>query len=447
MEVEDSKMITTTVTTELLEKRKQYVPKGVSNGSLSIAKAGKGATIIDLEGNEWIDFAAAIGTINVGHSHPKVVARVQQQVEKLLHPGFNVMMYESYILLAEKLCQITPGTFDKQTIFFNSGAEAVENAVKIARRYTKRNGVVSFVRGYHGRTNLTMGMTSKVKPYKIGFGPFAPEIYQAPYPYLYQKPEGMTETAYVDFMIDQFHDFFITTVAPETVACVVLEPIQGEGGFIVPPKKFVKAVHDFCKEHGIVFIADEIQTGFGRTGKLFALEHFEVEADLMTVSKSLAAGLPLSGVVGRKEIMEVAEPGELGGTYSGSPVACEAALAVIDIMAEENLPHRANKIGEKINSKLNDLKSKYDFIGDIRGIGAMIAIELVKDHKTKSPYKEKVSEIINYANQNGLLLLSAGIKSNVIRFLPPLVITEEELDKGFAILERAFEVSTEIEVK
>ena len=432
-------MITSTLTTELIEKRKQYVVKGVSNGSLCIAREGKSATIVDIEGNEWIDFAAAIGTLNVGHSHPKVIARVQQQIERFLHPGFNVVLYESYLLLAEKLCLITPGNFDKQTIFFNSGAEAVENAVKIARRFTKRNGVVSFVRGYHGRTNLTMAMTSKVKPYKLGFGPFTSEVYQAPYPYLYQKPQGMTDDIYTDYIIEQFHDFFITTVAPETVACVVLEPVQGEGGFIVPPKKFIKAVYDFCKEHDIVFIADEIQTGFGRTGKLFGIEHFEVEPDLMTVSKSLAAGLPLSGVIGRKEIMEVADPGELGGTYSGNPVACEAALAVIDIVKEEKLSERANEIGSKIVGKLNELKEQYEFIGDIRGLGAMVAVEIVKNQNVKTPYKEKVSAIVNYANQNGLLLLSAGIKSNVIRFLPPLVITNEELEKGFAILERAFE--------
>lgn len=426
-------------TKELQEKRKKYVPKGVSNGNLNFANHADGATVTDIEGNEWIDFAGAIGTLNVGHSHPKVTEAVKNQVDKFLHPGFNVMMYEGYINLAERLCEITPGDFSKQAIFFNSGAEAVENAIKISRRYTKRPAVVSFVRGYHGRTNLTMGMTSKVKPYKFGFGPFAPDIYQAPYPNMYHKPAGMTDEAYIDQVIEDFKDFFIGTVAPEMVACVVMEPVQGEGGFIVPPKKFVKAASDFCKEHGIVFVSDEIQTGFGRTGKLFAIEHFDIVPDLMTVSKSLAAGLPLSGVVGKTEIMNVADPGELGGTYGGSPVGCAAALAVIDVIAEEKLVEKAEVLGQKIEAKLKELAAKHDYIGDIRRLGAMVACEIVEDRTTKRPNKTKTSEIAKYANQNGLLLLTAGIKSNVIRFLAPLVITDGELEKGLAILEKAFE--------
>ncbi|WP_042353082.1 4-aminobutyrate--2-oxoglutarate transaminase [Bacillus massiliigorillae] len=426
-------------TKELQEKRVKYVPKGVSNGNLNIAHKASGATITDIDGNDWIDFAGAIGTLNVGHSHPKVTAAVKEQVERFLHPGFNVMMYEGYITLAEKLCQITPGDFEKQAIFFNSGAEAVENAIKISRRYTGRQAVVSFVRGYHGRTNLTMGMTSKVKPYKFGFGPFAPEIYQAPFPYVYQKPSEMTDEAYIDMKIEEFKDFFIATVAPESVACIVMEPVQGEGGFIIPPKKFVQAVREFCTENGIVFVADEIQTGFGRTGKLFAIEHFDVTPDLMTVSKSLAAGLPLSGVVGKTEILNEAGPGELGGTYSGSPVACAAALAVIDIMEEEKLVGKSEVIGQKIEAKLQELAEKYDYVGEIRRLGSMVAVEIVEDRLSKKPNKAKTSEIVTYANDNGLLLLSAGLKGNVIRFLAPLVITDEELEKGFAILEKSFQ--------
>ncbi|TCP29629.1 4-aminobutyrate aminotransferase [Scopulibacillus darangshiensis] len=426
-------------TKELQEKREKYVPKGVSNGNLNIAHHAAGATITDIDQNEWIDFAGAIGTLNVGHSHPKVTEAVNKQVEKFLHPGFNVMMYEGYINLAEKLCKITPGSFEKQAILFNSGAEAVENAIKIARRYTGRQAVVSFVRGYHGRTNMTMSMTSKVKPYKFGFGPFAPEVYQAPFPYLYHKPSEMTEEAYIDHMIEEFKDFFIAVVAPETVACVVMEPVQGEGGFIIPPQKFVKAVSDFCKEHGIVFVADEIQTGFGRTGKLFAIEHFDVTPDLMTVSKSLAAGLPLSGVVGKSEILNVADPGELGGTYSGSPVACAAALAVIDIMEEENLPEKAESLGQKIEAKLLDLAERHDYVGDIRRLGAMVAVEIVDHRDSKRPDKKKTADIVKFANENGLLLLSAGLKGNVVRFLAPLVITDDELARGLAILEKAFD--------
>lgn len=431
-------MKVTTKTEELLEKRQKYVVRAVSNGSLNFAKEAKGATIIDIEGNEWIDFAAGIGMINVGHSHPKVVEAVKAQVDRIIHPSFNVVMYENYVELAEKLCEVTPGTHDKQVILLNSGAEAVENAVKIARRYTKKSGVVAFTRGYHGRTNLTMAMTSKVKPYKEGFGPFAPEVYKAPYPYLYQKPAGETEEEYVDRIIAEFKDFFISTVSPEMVACVVMEPVQGEGGFIIPPKKFVQEVVKFCHENNIVFIADEIQTGFGRTGTLFAIEHFDVVPDLITVSKSLAAGMPLSGVIGRKEIMDASGPGELGGTYSGSPTANAAALAVIDIMKEEKLPERAEIVGQKIENKLKELQTKYPEIGNIRRLGAMVAMEIVKDPTTREADKYRVTDITSYANQHGLLLLTAGIKGNVIRFLPPLVITDEELAKGFAILEDAF---------
>lgn len=431
-------MMNILTTEELQEKRKKYVPQGVSNGNLAIAYSATGATVTDIDQNEWIDFASAIGTLNVGHSHPKVTAAVTKQIEKFLHPGFNVVMYETYINLAEKLCEITPGNFDKQAILFNSGAEAVENAIKVSRKYTGRQAVVSFVRGYHGRTNLTMGMTSKVKPYKFGFGPFAPEIYQAPYPYLYQKPSEMTEENYVNRVIEEFKDFFITTVAPETVACVVMEPVQGEGGFIIPPKKFVQAVSEFCNEHGIVFVADEIQTGFGRTGTMFAMEHFDVVPDLITVSKSLAAGLPLSGVVGKAEILRVATPGELGGTYAGNPVACAAALAVIDIIEEEDLLSKSETIGQKLESKLNELAKKHSYVGEIRRLGSMVAVEIVNNRADKLANKSKTTEIIQYANANGLLLLSAGLKGNVIRFLTPLVITDKELSKGLSILEAAF---------
>lgn len=424
---------------DLQEKREKYIPRGVSNGNLNIADYAKGSTIYDKDGKEWIDFAGAIGTLNVGHSHPKVTEAVKNQVDKFLHPGFNVMMYESYIQLAEKLCEITPGDDDKQAILFNSGAEAVENAVKVSRRFTGRQAVVSFTRGFHGRTNLTMGMTSKVKPYKFGFGPFAPEVYQAPFPYMYRKPSELTEEAYIEQIIEEFKDFFISVVAPETVACVVMEPVQGEGGFIIPPKKFVQFVSEFCQEHGIVFVADEIQTGFGRTGKLFAVEHFDIVPDLMTVSKSLAAGLPLSAVVGQADILSVAEPGELGGTFAGNPVACTAALTVIDVIEEENLLEQSETVGQTIENKVNELAEKHDFIGDVRRLGSMVAVELVVDRKQKLPNSTKTNDIASYANENGLLLLTAGIKGNVIRFLPPLVITDEELTKGLAILEAAFD--------
>ncbi|MCY8519490.1 4-aminobutyrate--2-oxoglutarate transaminase [Bacillus atrophaeus] len=419
---------------EWQQKRDQFVSKGVSNGNRSLAVKGEGAVLYDLDGRRFVDFAGAIGTLNVGHSHPKVVEAVKRQTEELIHPGFNVMMYPSYIELAEKLCGLAPGEHDKKAIFLNSGAEAVENAVKIARKYTKRQGVVTFTRGFHGRTNMTMSMTSKVKPYKFGFGPFAPEVYQAPFPYYYQKPAGMSDESYDDFIIQSFHDFFVATVAPETVACVVMEPVQGEGGFIIPSKRFVQHIADFCKKHGIVFVADEIQTGFARTGTYFAIEHFDIVPDLITVSKSLAAGLPLSGVIGKAEMMDAAAPGELGGTYAGSPLGCAAALAVLDIIEDEGLNERSEKIGRIIEERALEWKKKHAFIGEIRRLGAMAAIEIVKDPETREPDKAKAAAIAAYANDNGLLLLTAGINGNIIRFLTPLVITDEQLKEGLDII-------------
>lgn len=423
---------------ELQEKRKQFVARGVSNGNLSVADRAQGATVIDADNRKLIDFGGGIGTLNVGHSHPKVTEAVKEQVDRYLHPGFNCIMYDGYIEVAEKLCNLTPGTFDKKAILFNSGAEAVENAVKIARKYTGKTAVVSFKRGYHGRTNLTMGMTSKVKPYKNGFGPFAPDVYQAPFPYLYRKHPSLTDEEYIDQTIQDFKDFFIETVTPENVACVVMEPVQGEGGFIIPPKRFVTEIVDFCKENNIVFVADEIQTGFGRTGKLFASEHFDIEPDLVTVSKSLAAGLPLSGVVGKEEILDASLPGELGGTFAGNPVACAAALAVFDIIETEQLCEKAERIGEKLEKVLSKYQQQYSFVGEVRRLGAMVAVEIVQNDKLKAPDKEKTGAIAKYANDNGLILLSAGIKGNVIRFLLPLVITDEEFDAGISILDNAF---------
>lgn len=402
-----------------------------------MAVKGEGALLYDLDGRKFIDFAGAIGTLNVGHSHPKVVEAVKKQAEALIHPGFNVMMYPSYIELAEKLCSLAPGDHDKKAIFLNSGAEAVENAVKIARKYTKRQGVVSFTRGFHGRTNMTMSMTSKVKPYKFGFGPFASEVYQAPFPYYYQRPAGMSKEQYDDFIIKAFDDFFIASAAPETVACVVMEPVQGEGGFIIPSKRFVQHVADFCKKHGIVFVADEIQTGFARTGTYFAIEHFGVVPDLITVSKSLAAGLPLSGVIGRAEMLDAAAPGELGGTYAGSPLGCAAALAVLDIIEEEGLNQRSEEIGQIIEEQALEWKKEHAFIGEVRRLGAMAAIEIVKDQVTREPDKAKAAAIAKTANENGLLLLTAGINGNIIRFLTPLVMTDEQLAEGLAIIEAA----------
>lgn len=424
-------------TRELQEKREQFVSKSISNGNKSIANHAQGATITDPDGKKIIDFGGAIGVLNVGHSHPKVTEAVKNQVDKFLHPGFNCIMYESYIELAEKLCGLTPGNFDKKAAFFNSGAEGVENAVKMARKYTGRSAIVSFKGGFHGRTNLTMSMTSKVKPYKNGFGPFASDIYHAPYPNLYRKHPSLTEQEYTEMIIEDFQKFFIETVAPENVACIVMEPIQGEAGFIIPPKSFVQAVSEFCKENNIIFIADEIQTGFGRTGKLFASEHFETEPDLMVVSKSLSAGLPLSGVVGKSEIVDSAATGEIGGTFAGNPVACAAGKAVLAVIEEEGLCNKAEKIGQKIEEVLKNYQEEYSFVGEVRRLGAMVAVEFVNGDGTNTPNKETKNKITNYANENGLILLSAGTFDNVIRFLPPLVMTDEELEIGLKVLDDA----------
>lgn len=426
-------------TEQLQEIRNTYVARGVSNGNLNIAKSAKNATIITEKNEEYIDFAGAIGVMNVGHSHPKVVEAIKKQLEDFTHPGFNVMMYESYLKVCKRLCEITAGDHDKKAILFNTGAEAVENAVKIARKFTGRTGVVSFNRAFHGRTNLTMGMTSKVKPYKVGFGPFASEIYQAPFPYLYQRPMHMSEEEYIDYTIHRFDQFFKATASPETIACLVMEPVQGEGGFIIPPKRFVEHVYNFCQENGILFVADEIQTGFSRTGKLFAMENFGIVPDLMTTSKSLAAGVPLSAVVGRADVVNAPNPGELGGTFSGSPLACVAALAVMDIVEEEDLNAKSEALGERLEKYLKEQQVKHPFIGDIRRLGAMVAAEIVQSPECKTPDAAKTGAITKYANDNGLLLLSAGINSNVIRFLAPLTITDAELEKGLTILTAAFD--------
>ncbi|TFJ94215.1 4-aminobutyrate--2-oxoglutarate transaminase [Lentibacillus salicampi] len=427
---------------ELLDRRHNAVPDGVSYGTPTFVESAKGALLKDIDGNQFIDFAGAIGVNNVGHSHDTVVGALQEQAPKYIHTGFNVMMYDSYIELAEKLADLSPGRFDKKVMFLNSGAEANENAVKIARKYTGRQAVVSVSGGFHGRTLLAMSMTGKVKPYKYEYGPFAPEVYHAPFPYNYRRPEGMTEEAYTDELLRRVKDFFITEVDPSQVAAFIMEPIQGESGFIVPDKKFVQGVYELCKQHGILFIADEIQTGFGRTGKYFAMDHFGVEPDLVTVSKSMAAGLPISGIIGRQEIMDFANAGELGGTYCGTPLGCRAGLAVLDVMEKENLNARAVKIGEKVMDKFSTMYEKFDVIGDYRGIGAMCALEFVKDRDTKEPDKDMTGRVLKEARERGVIALNAGIFDNVVRLLMPLVITDEQLDEGLDILGEAIEAAT-----
>ncbi|ALX50266.1 4-aminobutyrate--2-oxoglutarate transaminase [Lentibacillus amyloliquefaciens] len=427
---------------EILDRRHNIVPGGVSYGVPTFVDTAKGALLKDVDGNQFIDFAGAIGVNNVGHSHDNVVSALQDQAEKYIHTGFNVMMYDPYIEFAEKLAELAPGSFDKKVMFLNSGAEANENAIKVARKYTERQAVVSFTGGFHGRTLMTMSMTAKVKPYKFEYGPFAPEVYHAPFPYNYRRPESMSEDAYADYLLKQVEDFFITEVDPSQVAAFIMEPVQGESGFIIPNKKFVQGVYELCKQHGILFIADEIQTGFGRTGKYFAMEHFGVEPDLVTVSKSMAAGLPISGVIGRQEVMDGTGAGELGGTYCGSPLGCRAGLAVLEVMEEENLNGRGAAIGQKVMEKFSTMYDRFDAIGDYRGLGAMCALEFVKDRSSKEPDKEMAPQVLKEARERGLIALKAGVYDNVVRLLMPLVITDEQLEEGLDILEEAIEAAT-----
>lgn len=435
--LKEKKDIITTKSSILHERRKNAVPEGPYNITELYVQSAKGAIITDVDGNELIDFAGGIGMQNVGHCHPKVVKAIQDQVESSIHSCFHVAPYESYIALAERLNELTPGDCKKKTMFANSGAEAVEDAVKIARKATGRSAIVSFERAYHGRTLLTMSLTSKVKPYKHGFGPFASEVYKLPYPYYYRAEEGLSQEEVDAQILAYFERFMLEEVASDNIAAIILEPLQGEGGFIVPTTTFMQGVRNICDKYGIIMIADEIQTGFARTGSLFAMDHFGVVPDLMTFSKSIAAGMPLSAVTGRADLMDAPGPGQLGGTFSGSPAACAAALAVLDVIEEENLVNRAVEIGERMMTVFHSWKEKYEIVGDVRGLGAMTAIELVKDKGTKEPASEEVKAILKETHSKGVITISAGIYSNVLRFLPPLVITDEQLEEGLTILEAA----------
>ncbi|OEU63992.1 MAG: 4-aminobutyrate transaminase [Desulfobacterales bacterium PC51MH44] len=422
------------------ELRERVISHGYSSGTSCYVESAKGAVVRDMDGREFIDFAGGIGVMNVGHSHPKVVAAIKDQAEKFTHTCFMVLPYEPAVKLAEKLCAVTPGSFLKAAVFVNSGAEAVENAIKIARYYTKRPAVITFENAFHGRTLLTMSLTSKVKPYKFGFGPFAPEVYRMPYAYCYRCPFGLKYPGCDVACADYLNEFFISHVAAETTAALIAEPVQGEGGFITPPPEYFPKLNRICDENGIVFVADEIQTGMGRTGKMFAVEHWNVEPDLVTVAKSLAAGMPLSAVVGRKEVMDTVHPSGVGGTYGGNPVACRAALAVLDIVEEENLLQKAEVLGKKLRGYFDAWQKKFEIIGDVRGIGPMLALELVKDRETKEPAADEAKALVKFCFEKGLILLSCGNFSNVIRTLMPLVIIDEQLERGLAIMEDGLSV-------
>lgn len=423
---------------ELQQRRQEFVARGVSSTMPVFAAKADGAIIEDVDGNRFIDFAGGIGTMNIGHARPEVTKAIVEQAEKFTHTCFSVVMYESYVALAERLTKLTPGNFSKKAIFFNSGAEAVENAVKIARYATGRPAIIVFDNAYHGRTLMTMSMTAKVKPYKHRFGPYAPEVYRAPFPYAYRM--NMTPQEASQACIQELERMFIGEVAPDQVAAIIIEPVQGEGGFMVPPPGFLSALKAVCEKYNILFIADEIQSGFCRTGKMFAVEHDGVEPDIMIIAKSMGAGMPISGVVGRAEVMDVPPPGTLGGTYSGNPVACAAALAVLDIYEKEDLAARSQEIGQVIMGRFLKLAERYSFVGDVRGQGGMLALELVKDRATKEPDPQTTNDILAAAHHRGLVVIKAGMYDNVIRVLVPLNVTDEQLQEGLDILDEAFAI-------
>ena len=413
---------------ELQQRREQAMARGMPSQLAVYVDRAANAELWDVEGRRYIDFGTGIAVLNTGHLHPGVQAAVRQQLDRFSHTCFMVTPYESAVALAEKLNALAPGKTPKKTLFVTTGAEAVENAVKIARVHTGRTGVISFGGAFHGRTLLAMGLTGKVSPYKAGFGPFPAEIFHAPFPVAYH---GVS----VADALDGLDRIFAEDIEPARVAAIIVEPVQGEGGFYIAPPEFLRALRALCDQHGIVLIADEIQTGFGRTGKMFAMEHAGVEADLMTVAKSLAGGFPLAGVIGKATIMDAPPPGGLGGTYAASPIGCAAGLAVLEAMAREQLPARANHIGELIMDRLRSLASRFNCIGDVRGLGAMCAVELVKDGNSHEPAPQLTQALLKAANERGLILLSCGTYGNVIRFLSPLTAPDSIVKEGMDIFE------------
>jgi len=419
---------------ELIKRRADAVSASLGTAFPVFIERAEGSIIVDVDGNSILDLAAGIAVLNVGHSTPKVVENIKTQVDAFTHTCFMVVPYTGYVEVCEALNRLTPGKFKKKSVLMNSGAEALENAVKIARSYTKRQAIVVFEHGYHGRTNLTMAMTAKNMPYKDGFGPFAPEIYRMPmaYPFRWNGDQAKCAQEALEMITHKIEK----EIGAKNVAAIVIEPIQGEGGFIVPPKGFLPGIANFAKANGIVFIADEVQTGFGRTGKWFACEDENVEPDMVTTAKGIAAGLPLSGVTGRAEIMDSIHLSGLGGTYGGNPIACAAALGAIETIEKDNLVERANKIGKIMTDALNEMAKKYPIIGEVRGRGAMQAIELVKPGSDE-PNPEAQAAIIKYCVSKGVLILSAGTYANVIRLLPSLAIDEALLKDGLAVLDEA----------
>lgn len=424
----------------VIGRRSSAIPSAIKCIYPIVIERGEGAMVEDVDGNTFLDWIGGVGVLNIGYSHPEIIEVVTKQSEKYFHGMFNIVTHEGYVALAEKLNEIVPVKGDKKrTYFANSGAEADENAVKLAKAFTKRPNIICFSGGFHGRTNLTMAMTSK-KAYAKGLGPFPEGIYRAEYPYLYRKPKGMTDKDAMEYYINSIYKVFEECSPAEYVAAIVVEPVQGEGGFIPAPIEWIKALRKICDDNGILLIADEVQSGFCRTGRMFASEYWKeegIQPDILTTAKSIAAGLPISAITAREEIMESVIGGTIGGTYCGNPLACAAALKVIEIMERDNLASRSVEIGERVQKRYKEWMGKYSVIGDVRGLGGMIGIEFVTDKESMKPDPTIVLKIINEATQNGLMIENAGVHGNVIRFLAPLVITDEQLEAGLQIFEEA----------
>ena len=431
--------------TTLADRRLRAVPRGLAHATPVYVAKAEDAVLEDVDGNRYIDFAGGIGCNNVGHRRPSVLSAIREQLDRFLHTCVQVTPYESYVRLAERMNELTPGTFPKKTLFVNSGAEAIENAVKIARAHTGRSGIIAFEDAFHGRTMMTLALTSKTHPYKAGFAPFPGDVYRIPYAYCYRCSYSLTYPSCDLFCARHLEDTFKRVVASEDVAAVIAEPVLGEGGFVAPPPDYFRVLIDICHKHGVLFIADEVQTGFGRTGALFASEHYGIEPDIFVTAKSLGGGLPLAAITGRAEIMDAPQPGGLGGTFGGNPLSCAAALAVLDAFENENesLSARANELGNRFQRRALDWQRRWPVIGDVRGLGAMQAMELVQSADTRLPAADETKQIVQDCYEHGLIILSAGSYSNVIRALMPLVITDAQMDEALVVLESALQTVCE----
>ena len=431
--------------TTLADRRLRAVPRGLAHATPVYVAKAEDAVLEDVDGNRYIDFAGGIGCNNVGHRRPSVLSAIREQLDRFLHTCVQVTPYESYVRLAERMNELTPGKFPKKTLFVNSGAEAIENAVKIARAHTGRSGIIAFEDAFHGRTMMTLALTGKTHPYKAGFAPFPGDVYRIPYAYCYRCSYSLTYPSCDLFCARHLEDTFKRVVASEDVAAVIAEPVLGEGGFVAPPPDYFRVLIDICHKHGVLFIADEVQTGFGRTGALFASEHYGIEPDIFVTAKSLGGGLPLAAITGRAEIMDAPQPGGLGGTFGGNPLSCAAALAVLDAFENENesLSARANELGNRFQRRALDWQRRWPVIGDVRGLGAMQAMELVQSADTRLPAADETKQIVQDCYEHGLIILSAGSYSNVIRALMPLVITDAQMDEALVVLESALQTVCE----